>query len=150
MKILDLASDVDTRLLGARLAQLLRAGDVIALHGDLGAGKTTLARGLIQSRLGPDEDVPSPTYTLVQTYDFGGLPVWHFDLYRLETPDAVFELGWDDTPLGAVLIEWPELAGRHLPEARLDVFLENSGEGRRAKLEARGEGWQERLDEHFG
>jgi len=150
MKTLNLASDMDTRRLGGKLAQLLRAGDVMALHGELGAGKTTLARGLIQSRLGPHEDVPSPTYTLVQTYDFDGLTLWHFDLYRLETPGAVLELGWDDIVSGAALIEWPERAGRHLPAGRLDVFLEISGEGRRARLVAGDEGWQERLDEHFG
>ena len=150
MKMLNLASDKDTRRLGAKLAQLLRAGDVIALHGELGAGKTTLVRGLIQSRLGPQEDVPSPTYTLVQTYDFDGLTIWHFDLYRLETPGAVIELGWDETVSGAALIEWPERAGSYLPAGRLDVFLQISGEGRRARLEAQGKGWQERLDEHFG
>lgn len=149
MRILELASDADTRALGGQLAQLLRRGDVIALHGDLGAGKTTLVRGLIQSLLGREEEVPSPTYTLVQMYDGPGFPVWHFDLYRLENADDVQELGWDETPDGAVLIEWPDRAGEHLPVNRLDVFLEISGDGRRARLEPGGEGWQERLDERF-
>lgn len=149
MRILELASDGDTRALGARLALLLRRGDVIALHGDLGAGKTTLARGLIRSLLGREEEVPSPTYTLVQMYEGPGFPLWHFDLYRVENADDVQELGWDETQGGAALIEWPDRAGRHLPACRLDVFLEISGDGRRARLEPGGEGWQERLDERF-
>jgi len=147
MRTLDLDSDTDTQALGARLAAELRAGDVVALHGDLGAGKTTLVRGLIRALLGAEEEVPSPTYTLVQMYEAPGLMVWHFDLYRLETPDDLMELGWDETSGGAALVEWPERAGGHLPRTRLDVHLEFSGEGRRARLEPRGEGWQERLDE---
>ena len=149
MRILELASDGDTRALGARLALLLRRGDVIALHGDLGAGKTTLARGLIQSLLGHEEEVPSPTYTLVQMYEGPDFPVWHFDLYRLENADDVHELGWDETKDGVALIEWPDRAGAHLPANRLDVFLEISGDGRRARLEPGSEGWQEWLDERF-
>ncbi len=149
MRILELASDEDTRDLGTRLAPLLRRGDVIALQGDLGAGKTTLVRGLIQSLLGHEEEVPSPTYTLVQLYEAPGFPVWHFDLYRLENATDVQELGWDGTHDGVALIEWPERAGASLPANRLDLFLEISGDGRRARLEARGEGWQERLDERF-
>jgi tRNA threonylcarbamoyladenosine biosynthesis protein TsaE len=149
MRILELASDGDTRALGARLALLLRRGDVIALHGDLGAGKTTLVRGLIQSLLGHGEEVPSPTYTLVQMYEGPGFPVWHFDLYRLENADDVQELGWDETQDGAALIEWPDRAGEHLPVNRLAVLLQISWDGRRARLEPGGEGWQERLDERF-
>ncbi|MBA3069773.1 MAG: tRNA (adenosine(37)-N6)-threonylcarbamoyltransferase complex ATPase subunit type 1 TsaE [Hyphomonas sp.] len=149
MQNLDLASEDETRALGARLATLLQRGDVVALHGDLGAGKTTLVRGLIQSILGPATEVPSPTYALVQMYEGPSFPLWHFDLYRIEQAGDLQELGWDDTPGGVALIEWPQRAGAHLPENRLDVFLQNSGEGRRARLEARGEGWQERLDELF-
>ncbi|MFN4023644.1 MAG: tRNA (adenosine(37)-N6)-threonylcarbamoyltransferase complex ATPase subunit type 1 TsaE [Hyphomonas sp.] len=134
-----------TLALGRALAGILRPGDVVALHGDLGAGKTTLVRGLVQFLLGAGEEVPSPTYTLVQMYEGPEFPVWHFDLYRLENPEGVTELGWDETMEGAALVEWPERAGRHLPAARLDVFLEISGDGRRARLEPRGEGWQERM-----
>lgn len=147
MQILELASDTDTRDLGARLAARLRRGDVVALHGDLGTGKTTLARGLIQALNGPETEVPSPTYTLVQVYEGPGFPLWHFDLYRLDEPSDVHELGWDETQNGVALIEWPDRAGSLLPSSRLDVFLEISGEGRRARLEPRGEGWQERVDE---
>lgn len=90
-------------------------------------------------------DVPSPTYTLVQLYDSGPLPVWHFDLYRLKSPDEVVELGWDETQDGIALIEWPDRAGAYLPEWRLDVTIEILAEGRRVTLEPRGEGWQRRL-----
>jgi tRNA threonylcarbamoyladenosine biosynthesis protein TsaE len=145
----ELASDRDTQALGARLAPMLRRGDVIALHGTLGAGKTTLVRGLIQSLLGNQEEVPSPTYTLVQIYEGPAGPIWHFDLYRLERASDVFELGWDETGDGIALIEWPERAGDHLPGQRLDLYLEISGDGRLARMEPRGEGWQERLDELF-
>ncbi len=144
-RIVDLETDAATRALGAALAARLRPGDVIALHGGLGAGKTTLARGLIQALCGGDEAVPSPTFTLVQMYDGPDFPVWHFDLYRIDAPDDVRELGLDETGTGAALIEWPELAGRYLPGDRLDVRLDFAGEHRRATLEATGEGWQERL-----
>lgn len=147
MRQLNLPSERETQALGAALAALLRPGDVVALHGDLGAGKTTLVRGLVQALLDRPEEVPSPTYTLVQVYDGPDFPLWHFDLYRLDDPEDVEELGWDETVEGAALIEWPERAGRHLPANRLDVYLEISGEGRRARLEPKGEGWQERLDE---
>lgn len=141
----ELPGEAGTLALGRALAGRLERGDVVALHGGLGAGKTTLVRGLVQALLGEDEEVPSPTYTLVQTYEGPAFPLWHFDLYRLEDPDGVAELGWDETLEGVALIEWPERAGRHLPAARLDVFLEIAGDGRRVRLEPKGEGWQERM-----
>jgi len=98
-------SEAAMHALAARLAPLLKAGDVVALQGGLGAGKTTFARGLISALMGQDTDVPSPTYTLVQTYMAGDLAIWHFDLYRLETPEEIVELGWDDTVSGVALIE---------------------------------------------
>jgi len=149
MQIIELATDKETRALGARLAQRLRQGDVVALHGGLGAGKTTLVRGVIQGLIGAQEAVPSPTYTLVQMYEGPEFSIWHFDLYRIDEPGDVQELGWDETQHGVALIEWPDRARGYLPKARLDVFLENSGDGRRARLEPKGEGWQERLDELF-
>lgn len=140
-----LADDAATRAAGARLSGLMRAGDVVALYGGLGAGKTTLSRGLISALMGTETDVPSPTYTLVQTYDAPDFSVFHFDLYRLKSPDELVELGWDDTQIGLALIEWPERAGAALPAWRLDVQLETSGTGRKLTLAAHGEDWQTRL-----
>lgn len=138
--------DEDATLsLGRAVARILMPGDFLALHGELGAGKTTLTRGIIRALLGSDEEVPSPTYTLVQMYEGPVFPLWHFDLYRLEDPEGVEELGWDDTVEGVALVEWPERAGRHLPAVRLDVLLEIHGDQRRVRLEPKGEGWQERL-----
>lgn len=142
-----LASETETRALGARLAHCLKPGDVVALQGGLGAGKTSLARGLVQALLGAETEVPSPTYTFVQVYEVDSYLLWHFDLYRLETPDSIFELGWDDTPDGVALIEWPDKAGRHLPAYRLDISLEVDGSGRIARLEPHGEYWQSKLND---
>lgn len=117
----------------------VRAGDVIALKGDLGAGKSTLARALIRA-LADDAnlEVPSPTFTLVQSYETR-VPVDHFDLYRLSTPDELDELGLDDAlAQGVVLVEWPERAGDRLPENALWVDLAERGEGRVARLSGQG------------
>lgn len=147
MKHFDLPSLEATTQFARTLGPLLKAGDVIALRGSLGAGKTTLARALIETLLGRETDVPSPTYTLVQTYDGPVFPIFHMDLYRLEQPDDVFELGWDETQNGLALIEWPERAGSHLPSWRLDLTLEILGDSRKAILEPHGEDWQTRLHE---
>lgn len=142
--------------LGARLARVLRAGDVVALRGGLGAGKTALARAAIRALPHPDgtaaeEDVPSPTFTLVQTYERAPATVWHIDLYRVSEPDEVIELGWDEAlASGIVLVEWPARAGALLPDARLDVELADApGGGRTATLTDRG-GWAGRLTEVAG
>ena len=112
-----------TCALAARLSPLLRAGDIVALHGELGAGTTFFARSVIQALGGPEE-VPSPTFTLVQTYDLHPTPVWHFDLYRLTKPEDAHELDIEDAFLDAIsLIEWPERLGALLPQDRLDVHL---------------------------
>ncbi len=139
----------------ARLAEAfskhVRRGDVIGLGGTLGVGKTTFARALINAlarrRGAPDEEVPSPTFTLVQVYELGGLIVSHFDLYRLERPDEVHELGLDDAIAdGVVLIEWPERLAGLLPADRLDLVL-SPGSGPNERLaELTGSGdWAERL-----
>lgn len=118
-----------TAALGARLATLLRPGDMVALEGTLGAGKTHLARALIQARQiaagGVAEDVPSPSYTLVQTYAAGPTDVWHADLYRLTSPEDLTELGLEDAlAAGAIcLVEWPDRMGPHLPERRITLRL---------------------------
>jgi len=112
-----------TQSLGAQIATGLQRGDCVALYGDLGAGKTTLARAVLRA-LGVVEAVPSPTFTLVQTYETPRLVVHHFDLYRLESPEEILELGLDDALAeGAALVEWPENAGRYLPDDALCVTL---------------------------
>jgi tRNA threonylcarbamoyladenosine biosynthesis protein TsaE len=121
-----------TAALGARIAAMLRPGDLVALAGDLGAGKTTLARAILTA-LGVDETVPSPTFTLVQTYETPRLPVSHYDLYRLKSANEMRELGLDEVlEDGAALVEWPERAV--LPEG-LTVNLEGEGPARHATLE---------------
>ena len=141
-----LSSSDKTEQFGAALAALLLPGDVVTLTGDLGAGKTTLTRGLICALCGAGTEVPSPTYTLVQTYPFEAFPVWHFDLYRLDTPDDIFELGWTETASGVAILEWPERAMEHMPRYRLNIRLETVGDARKAILEPFGEDWQTRLD----
>ena len=133
---LDLPDDLATHALGQRLAGLARAGDVICLRGNLGTGKSSLARAFIRALTSPDEEVPSPTFTLVQTYEDAPVPVWHFDLYRLESPDEILELGFEDACRDICLIEWPERLGPWLPKKRLEVVLEipPNSLGRKARL----------------
>jgi tRNA threonylcarbamoyl adenosine modification protein YjeE len=145
--IVQLPSLDATATLAKRLAPFIKAGDVIALHGGLGAGKTTFSRALISALMGTETDVPSPTYTIIQTYDAPQFPIFHFDLYRLNNPDEVFELGWEETDAGVALIEWPDNAGPHLPTWRLDLILDHTQETRTATLAPRGEDWQNRLHE---
>lgn len=141
---IDLPDEAATRALGARLAPLLRAGDVVTLSGPLGAGKTTLARGLIEALQGSGAEAPSPTYTLVQTYDAGAFELWHFDLYRLESPQDVYELGFEDALAdGVSLVEWPDRLGALAPADRLDIVLAPSGAGRIADIRP-GASWKDR------
>jgi tRNA threonylcarbamoyladenosine biosynthesis protein TsaE len=135
-----------TSALATRLAPLLRTGDIVALHGELGAGKTFFARAVIHALGGPEE-VPSPTFTLVQTYDLAPVPVWHFDLYRLTRPEDAHELDIEDAFLDAIsLIEWPERLGALLPADRLDVHLAfGKGEAERVVTISGGPSWAERL-----
>lgn len=142
---LALPDETATAALGARLAAAARPGDVIALSGDLGAGKTALARALIRALIGPETDVPSPTFTLVQTYDTLRLSIWHFDLYRLESPAEARELGLEEVADGLALIEWPERLGRFLPARRLDIELDFGSEGRIARLADHAD-WSTRID----
>ncbi len=145
-----LADEAETLRFGARLAKLLKEGDVLALYGDLGMGKTTLSRGLIKALVPDLEEVPSPTYTIVQTYDTDAFMLWHFDLYRLEEPDEVIELGFEDAIEDVCLIEWPEKAGSYLPQARLTVQLEADADGRTLTLIAGSDDWASRLEDYFG
>ncbi|WP_044561919.1 tRNA (adenosine(37)-N6)-threonylcarbamoyltransferase complex ATPase subunit type 1 TsaE [Azospirillum sp. B4] len=143
---LDLADEAATARLAAQLGRHLAPGDVVALSGDLGAGKSAFARHLIRSMGDAEEEVPSPTFTLVQTYDLPGFPLWHFDLYRLTEPDEVLELGWEEVRDGGVaLVEWPARLGPLLPADRLDLNLAIIGpDSRRATLTGFG-AWGPRL-----
>jgi len=146
MAIIDLPDENATAALAAQLAAMARRGDVIALRGELGAGKTSLARAFVRSR-GGGETVPSPTFTLVQTYELPGGAVWHFDLYRLRTAEEAWELGIEDAFRdGISLIEWPERLGALLPARCLMISLEfGAARGaRRATLSGAGD-WAVRL-----
>jgi tRNA threonylcarbamoyladenosine biosynthesis protein TsaE len=145
---IELANEAATTALARRLAPYLGAGDIVALSGDLGAGKTSFARALIRALSGPDgagREVPSPTFTLVQSYETPTGRIHHFDLYRIQSPDELTEIGWDEALAdGIVLVEWPDRAGALLPAKRLDVLLEfgpNSA-ARQATLKP-GPGWME-------
>jgi tRNA threonylcarbamoyladenosine biosynthesis protein TsaE len=144
-----LEDEAATAMLGARLAAHLKPGDVLALTGGLGAGKTSLARALIRAATNEaDEEVPSPTFTLVQTYECPSFDIWHFDLYRLEKPDDALELGIEEAFAEAVsLIEWPERLGGYLPRRRLDILIRQGAEeeAREALLTPHDEDWRERL-----
>lgn len=143
-RIVPLHDEAATLALGTALAGRLRRGDLLTLSGDLGAGKTTLSRGVLRG-LGYAGPVPSPTFTLVQHYETESLALAHFDLYRLAAREEIFELGFDDAlHEGVVLVEWPEILGERLPANRLAIRLEESGCGRRAQMTGFGD-WVLRL-----
>ena len=136
--------EADTERLGAAIARELKAGEAVCLSGPLGAGKSSLARALIRALTGEATEAPSPTFTLVQTYETRSFPLAHFDLYRLAKPEEVAELGLDEAlDEGAAVIEWPEKLGHHLPADRLDVELRIEGDRRRASLNPHG-AWEGR------
>ena len=139
-----------TAALGAWVGRLLRPGDFVALTGDLGAGKTTLARGLIEDQLrlagAPAEPVQSPTFNLVQPYYAGDLEIWHYDLYRIDSSGELEELGLGEAlDVGCAICEWPDRLGARLPPDRLEVALEIVGTQRRVTLTGYG-AFQTRLD----
>ena len=121
-------NEEETAKIASELAPSLKPGDVILLHGTLGMGKTVFARSLIRTLLNdPDLDVPSPTFTLVQTYEAPACRLYHFDLYRIEDPEEIHELGWEEAITeGITIVEWPERLGPYKPTARLDITLTNT------------------------
>ena len=144
---LELPDEAATRAFAMRLAGLLRVRDFVGLGGLLGIGKTTWARHMIAALAGRGMEVPSPSFTLVQSYDFDAFTLWHFDLYRIVTPEAVYELGFEDALAdGVVLVEWPERLGPLLPPERLDVRFSQgpSRDQRIAEIEAHGD-WRGRI-----
>jgi tRNA threonylcarbamoyladenosine biosynthesis protein TsaE len=139
MRTLHLADEAATKALGRALAASLRPGEALCLTGPLGAGKSTLARALIRALTTPNEEAPSPTFTLVQFYETAAFPLAHFDLYRLSDPDEAYEIGLDEAlDDGVALIEWPQRLEGRLPANRLDIDIALDGDARRATIVAHG------------
>ena len=141
-----LADEAATARLGAAIAAVLRPGEAVCQSGPLGAGKSTLARAQVRALTTPDEEVPSPTFTLVQFYEGDPINVAHFDLYRLSGPDEAYEIGLDEAlDDGAAVIEWPERLEGQLPADRLEVEISLGGDsgGREARLVRHG-AWEGR------
>jgi tRNA threonylcarbamoyladenosine biosynthesis protein TsaE len=139
-------NEPEMQIFAARLAPLLKPRDCVTLYGDLGAGKSTFVRAAIQA-LTKAEEVPSPTFTLVQTYEGKTGPVWHFDLYRLKKSAEVLELGWEEAASeGIVFVEWPERLESLLPKSALSVHIDFVEEAARRRLRLEGsETWGKRL-----
>jgi len=142
-----LPTEADTAKFGAALAKVSQPGDIFLLKGSLGAGKTTFARGFIQYLAGADEEVVSPTFTLVQTYESARGVIWHFDLYRIDEPDDVLELGLEEAQIeGISLIEWPERLGPYAPRTPLEIEISSASDGASRQIRLSGEEkWRDRL-----
>lgn len=135
MTLFTVKTEQESLELAAKLARVVKAGDVVALYGTLGAGKTAFCRGFIQSLI-PEKEVPSPTFTLLQVYDTPNWPVYHFDMYRLKKPAEAYEIGIEDAfAEGVSLIEWPEKIGPLLPKKHISVTLEITPFGRQITID---------------
>jgi len=147
MIVVDLPDETATAALAARISSLAQPADIIALKGDLGTGKTTFARAFIRALSNREEEVPSPTFTLVQVYEFDPAAIWHFDLYRLRFSEEAWELGIEEAfGEGISLIEWPEQLGPLLPPRRLEIIFSfgDKPEARQVSLDPGAE-WEARL-----
>ena len=139
-------SEQQTSDLAKKVASIAKKGDVFALYGTLGMGKSVFARSFIQYLTGVD-DVPSPTFTLVQDYQSDDFEIFHFDLYRLEHPDEVFELGFEDAIFnGVCLIEWPEKAGNWLPKDVFKLDITPLDDGRKITISVNSDDKKNRLE----
>ncbi len=147
MLTIEVQSLKETDELARALSLIVCPKDILALYGDLGVGKTAFSRFFIQFLAQTKEDIPSPTFTLLQTYSSSKFPIFHFDLYRLEKPTDVYELGIEDAFIGGVsLIEWPEKMGKILPYShRLDINISVIGEKRYFRFSSQDLSWKERI-----
>lgn len=140
-------SEAETESLARKIAAVAQKGDVFALYGTLGMGKSVFARAFIQS-LTDAKEVPSPTFTLVQEYQSTDFDIYHFDLYRLKSPDEVFELGFEEAVYGGVsLIEWPEKSGEWLPKNIFKIEIMPHKDGRLIVVEADSQEKTSRLEQ---
>ena len=141
----NLQSEQETINLGKKLSRIAKRGDVFALYGTLGMGKSVLARAFIQELCGNIE-VPSPTFTLLQMYETPDFEIYHFDLYRIKAPEEVFELGIEDAFYGGVsLIEWPEQMGAYIPSDIFRIEITPYQNGRNIKISIKSADKQTRL-----
>lgn len=140
--LINIADETAMKALAGSIADICGVGDLVALSGNLGVGKSVFARAFVRHRLGQDEEVPSPTFTLVQVYDDAEPPVTHFDLYRLNAPDEILELGFEDALAeGSVLVEWPDRLGGYMPRDRLDIEISQGANANSRTLKLTGHGY---------
>jgi len=139
---IQIADEMAMEALARKIATVSGVGDMIALSGQLGVGKTVFARAFVRSRMGADEEVPSPTFTLVQLYECEPVPIYHFDLYRLNHPDEILELGFEDAMAdGTVLVEWPDRLGAYMPMDRLDIEITQGRKSNARSVRLTGQGY---------
>lgn len=131
----------ETQAFGRRLAKKFKAGDIVCFYGDLGTGKTTMIKGIADGLKVKSDYVHSPTFTLLNVYEHGRIPLYHFDMYRIEKPEDMFDIGYDEFLYGegVSVIEWSEKFGKLLPKERLEIHLKHKGEeSREIRLKAKG------------
>lgn len=139
-------SEKQTENIGKKLASIAQKGDVFALFGTLGMGKSVLSRAFVKT-LTEATEVPSPTFTLVQTYETPNFDIYHFDLYRIKSPEEIFELGMEEALYeGVCLIEWPEKMGTYLPHNIFHIDITPFGNGRKITIESKDPNKQKRIE----